>query len=140
MDFRFLLEDFASLVVFTWLPWLLKKLFVPQPASPAKHRTPAKSLRKQFFVCLFLFGASLFAFASIRPEGPLFVALRYFLGLLGGFSFLLVWGAFDAAFSFYPPDDPHTGVPDDPRKDRLVDPSPIPLQPSVEEKPFQEED
>jgi len=133
MDFRFLLEDFASLVVFTWLPWFLKRIFTHQPADSLNRRTPAKTLRKQFFAFLFLFGVSLFSFASIRPDGLLRIAARILLGLLGGFSFLFVWGAFDIAFSFYPPDDPHTGVPDDPCKDRLVDPSPVAMHPSVKE-------
>ena len=133
MDFRFLLEDFASLVVFTWLPWFLKKIFTHQPSGPLSRRTPAKSLQRQFFAFLFLFGVSFFSFGSIRPDGLFRIAARIFFGLLGGFSFLFVWGAFDIAFSFYPPDEPHPVVPDDPCKDRLVDPSPVAVQPSVKE-------
>jgi hypothetical protein len=132
VDLHFLLEDLVSLAVFSGIPYVLKRL-LRGPSAPVSPQPSAKTLRRQFWFFLILFALSLYVFAS--AEGPRLVhaVLRIACAIVVGFSFLFVWGAFDIAFSFYPPDEPHPGVPDDPCKERLVDPSPVAVQPSVKE-------
>lgn len=75
--------------------------------NPPKEPSPAKTLQKQFFAALFTLVVSLpaaFMFPISRQPTPTGM-VRIFLFIIAGFAFLFVWGAFDAAFAFYPKDD-----------------------------------
>lgn len=75
--------------------------------GPPKTPTPAKTLQKQFLISLFTLVISLpaaFMF-PISKQPTLLGAIGIFLFIIAGFSFLIVWGAFDASFAFYPKDD-----------------------------------
>lgn len=81
--------------------------------TPQKTPTPGKTLHKQFFGSLFALVVSLpaaFMFPiSKQPDISGFIRISLFL--VAGFSFLFVWGAFDAAFAFYPKDNLGEGKP-----------------------------
>lgn len=67
-----------------------------------------KIVQRQFFYSLFFFIFSLSAFWTVN-----FIAIKVFAGILSLFTFLFVWGSFDAAFAFYPSDDTVEIPPDD---------------------------
>lgn len=76
------------------------------------QRTYSKKLvHHQFLISLFSLTVSLPTALLLPVETILAVFLKVDLFIAAGFSFIFAWGAFDAAFSFYPGDD---SWPDDP--------------------------
>lgn len=73
----------------------------------SQHPSSRKWVHRQFCVCSLLFPVFLVAFVRIPCSlHPVWLALVKVLCLiLAFFCFILFWGAFDAAFAFYPKDD-----------------------------------
>lgn len=107
-----LLENLIAGVICTALCAFLKRVYVRIKAAEddmgkPRKPSPAKAVRKQFFYSLFSLVFSLptaFMLPITRALTPLGV-LRILLLFIAGYAFLFAWGAFDAAFVFYPKDD-----------------------------------
>ena len=105
-------ENLIAGIVSTVVCALIRRFYLyvkttEENITPPQIPSPAKRLHKQFFGSLFALVTSLpaaFMFPiSKQPDVSSFI--RIFLFLIAGFSFLFVWGAFDAAFAFYPKND-----------------------------------
>ena len=116
MDFESILGNLIASAIFALLSVLAKRVYVrlkaaSDPASQASGRprpiSKRATLKKQFFGFLALLIVSLSVFCSISSADPFSVAgfLKVSSGLFSGLSLLAVWGAFDAAFAFYPSDN-----------------------------------
>lgn len=70
--------------------------------QPGNRITPKKTLQKQFFISLFIFPLSLSGAWAIPADKLILGFIKIVLGVFAFFSFIFVWGAFDAAFAFYP--------------------------------------
>ena len=97
-------------IVCAILAHLARKVFSfltePISSSPEPPKPSKRLVRNQFLLCLFAMLISLPAGVLLVPSTPAFVFAKIFLFLVAGFSFVFAWGAFDAAFAFYPDDDP----------------------------------
>lgn len=116
MDIESILGNLIASALFALLSILAKKAYVRLKAAlnaasqindktrPIRNR---KILKKQFFGFLTLLLLSLIVFCSTPASDPSSLSgfLKVISGLFSGLSFLAVWGAFDAAFAFYPSDD-----------------------------------
>ena len=105
------LENILAGIACTLLCALAKRIYLffkaPSP-DHTQHRASKKLVHRQFFISLFTMAFS-FTFAFAIPNATPFNlagVLRVSLLLCGGFGFIMAWGAFDAAFAFYPSDDP----------------------------------
>lgn len=78
------------------------------------QRTFSKKLvHHQFLISLFSLAISLPTALLLPVETILTAFLKIILFIVAGFSFIFAWGAFDAAFSFYPGDDSWPDSPTD---------------------------
>lgn len=78
------------------------------------QRTYSKKLvHHQFLISLFSLTISLPTALLLPIETMLAAFLKVGLFIAAGFSFIFAWGAFDAAFSFYPDDDSWPNNPTD---------------------------
>lgn len=112
MNIQNFFENLIAGIVSTAVCAIIRRFYLyvkstEENLKPSQTPSPAKRLHKQFFGSLFALVVSLpaaFMFPiSKQPDTSGFI--RIFLFLTAGFSFLVVWGAFDAAFAFYPKDD-----------------------------------
>ena len=99
MSFDAIAGNVIAAFIYACLAYVFKKAFKALTQSK-KSKPPAKeaskaSLHKSFLVSLFLFLITLVFIGSIK----------IMCGLTAGLSFLTTWGAFDAAFAFYPEDE-----------------------------------
>lgn len=84
--------------------WLLSRLWnhiknvSSTPYTPSKHY-PRKTVKRQFYICM-VTTPLFYGFALTSPAGYAFPWYAFAF-----ISMFLEWGAFDAAFDFYPPDD-----------------------------------
>lgn len=107
-----IIENIIAGCAATFLAAIFKKLwrFLIKDISgsvpiPTKTNS-AKSIKKQFFIALFAIPVFLICFIQLNNITNAFLAfLKVFLLLGTGFSIVFAWGAFEAAFSFYPPDN-----------------------------------
>lgn len=72
-----------------------------------QKRPPRAFIKKQFFISLTAM-AVLFTVSAALPD--VFASawlgfLRFILFIANGYAIIFAWGAFDAAFEFYPPDE-----------------------------------
>lgn len=105
-----ILENIVAGIACTALCALGKRLYLffksPSTDRPQPHAS-RKLVQRQFFISLFTMAFSLtaaFAIPNARANN-LAGFLRVMLLLCGGMALVMAWGAFDAAFEFYPPDD-----------------------------------
>lgn len=93
----------------------------PTEASE-KANYSKKLVHRQFVISLAVLAISL-PIACLLPPGTSTGAafLKIFLFMIAGFSFIFAWGAFDAAFSFYPDDCCGQEEPPDPKTDKTTD-------------------
>ena len=71
---------------------------------PIKH--PKKLVHHQFFISICTLSTSLpIAFLISARGSTLLMGAKFTLFIVAGFAFIFAWGAFDAAFSFYPGDE-----------------------------------
>ena len=110
MSFDAIAGNVIAAFIYACLAYVFKKAFKALTQSK-KSKPPAKeaskaSLHKSFLVSLFLFLITLVVFCSIGHPTTLFIgSIKIMCGLMAGLSFLTTWGAFDAAFAFYPEDE-----------------------------------
>ena len=109
--------NLIAAVIYGVAVWVLKQIWNNRPrddGEPPKKAGSKAVLKKQFFASLIILVISLAVYCSIgfHPGKLILSFLRPLFGLSAGFSFIIVWGAFEAAFAFYPPDDPVEVPPD----------------------------
>lgn len=108
-DFNSILGNIVAAAIYAVLAWLARRLWrslkKPRPV-PAEKLGKKDTLRRQFFAALALLSLSLVVFCSIGSTSPAewLGLVKVLSGLVAGLSFLVVWGAFDVAFAFYPED------------------------------------
>lgn len=110
MSFKSIIGNLIATGIYAVLVYCIKKIFRSQSAGQNGQtgKIARKTvLKRQFFASLILLVVTLSVFFSVttpRLLHPL-SALKVLAGLIAGFSFVFTWGAFEAAFSFYPEDD-----------------------------------
>lgn len=103
--------NLLSAFIFAVVAFLAKKFWryvkSTEANASAQSVAPKKSILKQFYGFLGCLALSTIIFSSIsfRSGSILLLLLKIFSGLAMLFSFILVWGAFDAVVPFYPSDD-----------------------------------
>lgn len=132
MDFSFLIHDLISAAVIgmlgALLKWLRKSFAVRGRHMSVDSKMSKKTLHRYFLCCLFGLLLSTVIFCSVNSASPfsLLSCVKIVSGLGIFFCVIFTWGAFDAAFAFYPSDKdgsdhlakrPSNGDPDNMRKD-----------------------
>lgn len=106
---RELLMNIAVSIICAILATLAKKIWSGLKAEtseqPKTKKTDGAKLKAWFFYSLFFLVALLIVGFTISPDSTFTTFLKYLAISLAAFAFLFVWGAFDAAFEFYPPDE-----------------------------------
>lgn len=111
MDLSFLVNDLISYVVINLIVYVLRSVRKAHKASdknlPAEKKTPKEKLHRQFLFWLFGLLLSTIVFFAIKETASpfAFVLIKVLAGFAIFFSLIFTWGAFDAAFAFYPSDD-----------------------------------
>ena len=110
MSFDAIAGNVIAAFIYACLAYVFKKTFrvltQNKKSKPSVKEASKASLHKSFLVSLFLFFITLVVFCSIGHPANLFIgSIKIMCGLTAGLSFLTTWGAFDAAFAFYPEDD-----------------------------------
>lgn len=110
------LQNMTVTLACSFIAFIAKSLFnyikrsETEPDTPQKH-TPKKVLQKQFFFSLFAFLFSFSGAWALPLKFLLLGTMKIFLTIISFYAFLFIWGAFDAAFAFYPEDDPGNPAP-----------------------------
>jgi len=107
-----IIENLIAGFIATLCAAVLKKLWQFLKTGRSSHDSKttktysAKLVKNQFFICLFAIPILMICALQLRNNaGMVFIALKFLLFIGVGFSILFAWGAFDAAFSFYPHDN-----------------------------------
>ena len=101
------LRELVVGLITTALSFLARKVwsfvFAPPESRIGKSVLYSKkTIRNQFLFNLFAFPLLLIIGVSVEHIGFLTMVVKSVALMLSMFSFVLLWGAFDAAFSFYP--------------------------------------
>lgn len=107
-----IIENIIATIICTVIAALAKKLWAyvkrnyPTSDSSPKNVYRKKTVHHQFFVSLgiLVFGLPT-AFLIPSSSSLFYMFIRAFLFISTGFSVIFAWGAFEAAFVFYPDDD-----------------------------------
>lgn len=95
-----ILKDIFVTIVCAGIIYMVKTIWnwltLARSEQQVPEKTNNKRLRKQFFFALFLLVASIVTAINLSSM----IAFVF-----AGFSFIVVWGAFDAAMEFYPLDE-----------------------------------
>ena len=128
MDFSFLIQDLVSAAVIGMLgalfKWLRKSFAVRGKHMSVDSKMSKKTLHRYFLCCLFGLLLSTVIFCSVNSASPfsLLSCVKIISGLGIFFCVIFTWGAFDAAFSFYPPDEKNSdSLPEKPSENRSDD-------------------
>ena len=111
MDFSFLIQDLISAAVIWVLSFAWRRLRRTIRSTgedvPSQERMPKEKLHRHFLFWLFGLLLSTIIFFSVDGSASsiFLVFFKVFAGISVFFCFILTWGAFDAAFAFYPPDE-----------------------------------
>lgn len=104
-----ILSNVAAGIICTVLAYAARKIFtfITAPSdSPANGRKYSKILvRNQFLITLFTLVFSLPVGVLLNATTALLALAKILLLFVAGFSFIFLWGSFDAAFEFYPDDN-----------------------------------
>jgi hypothetical protein len=109
---RSIFENVLASVICAFIAAGAKRVFnyLKTPSEQAPHTGHASRsvVQKQFLISLAVMAITLPVMLALPKVKPftLIGCLKAFLSIADGFAVILAWGAFDAAFEFYPPDDP----------------------------------
>ena len=107
MDIMSILEGITATIICTlagsFFRWMIKQTRALKAESPETRRAPRTIVKRQFYVCLFGLLISFAVFFSVRGSGFFPKLARTGAAIFAVYFYLLVWGAFDAAYTFYPP-------------------------------------
>lgn len=95
-----------------------KTIWLQIKNNPTKIQKPKETNRKQlvkfFFISLLIFTVSIaIGFSFPFDKSSVGIVIRPIFLFFAGISFIVVWGSFDAAMVFYPPDNIDKKPPDD---------------------------
>lgn len=112
-----IISNVVAGIICAVLAYLSRKIVVFLSAPPQSQREGVpyskRSIHTQFLVYLFTLVICLSAGVLIVPNVMWIALLKIFLLLAAGFSFIFLWGAFDAALAFYPDDNARDDKPSD---------------------------
>jgi len=106
-----MLENIAAGLICTAICAIARRIYLSAKAAnlqtetePPRKLASKKTLRKQFFVSFFILVSSSIIAPAI-PFTGLISMLKIWVYMAFGLSLIITWGAFEAAFVFYPNDE-----------------------------------